>query len=553
MKLKPLSYLAIAAVSPLMAACSVTHYGTDKRAEAVKSEITEQVDHQRSMLRQSQRPLYARIHANYVGRKSAPVALNSTLPPALNEVSFQLPRRTNLATAAKNIAKLTGYPVRINPDVYVSPKMVVQQLENTPGQQANKDAAMPGNLLSTQLNDGDTSLPGDFDGPLKDYMDSICGVLNINWEFDPIKGFYFYRLVTKVFEVKMNVGDNKVSASVGKGSNASTGSTSTSAGSGQSSGSFSGNVRASSEANYNSWNALEASLNAIRSPLGRIAVDVSTNSVLVRDTRDVVDLAETIINRGNQVHNRMIALEVRIMRVSYDDTSAAGLNAQATYNRLLSTGASKAQFTIQSPGSLVQADSGSLGFNILSPLSPWKGSEGMVQALNQLGTIVSDETNTYVTMNRRTQPIASYDTDTYLAETTPASGGGISGTGGAGVPGLKPATLTTGFFLSLTPTAFDDGAIWLDMNIDQSEKRGEFDKASTGANETFQQIQLPKTRNDSKGHFVAIKPGESLMLVSMKRDSMTHTNRTGIFGASGSGEHQREMQVIVVTPYVRSI
>jgi type IVB pilus formation R64 PilN family outer membrane protein len=553
MKLKPLSYMAIAAIAPLMTACSVTHYDTDKRAAAVKDEMTAKVEQQRTMLRQSQHQLYTRIEANYVGRKSAPVAMNSTLPQALNEVSFQLPRRTNLATAAKNIAKLTGYPVRINPDVYVSAKMVVPSLENAPTTPANKDAAMPSNLLSTQLSDGDTSLPGDFDGPLKDYLDTICGVLNVNWEFDPIKGFYFYRLVTKVFEVKMNVGDNKVASSLGKGSNASTGSTSTSAGSGQSSGSFSGNVRASSEASFNSWAALEESLKAIRSPLGRIAVDVSTNSVLVRDTRDVVDLAETIINRGNQVHNRMIALEVRIMRVSYDDTSAAGVNGQAAFTRMLSNGATKAQFTLQSPGSLVQADAGAFGFNILSPFSPWKGSEGMVQALNQLGTIVYDETNTYVTMNRRTQPIATYDTDTYLAETTPAAGGGLSGSGGAGVPGLKPATLTTGSFISLTPTAFDDGAVWLDMNIDQSEKRGEFDKASTGSGETFQQIQLPKTRGDSKGHAVAIKPGESLMLISTKRETMNHTNRTGILGASGSGEHQREMQVIVVTPYVRSI
>lgn len=544
--------LAVAVAS--LAGCSVTHYGTEKRADEVKTEISSQAEKQQKKRQEAQRPLYKRIAGNYVGRTSAPVAMNTSLPPTINDISFSLPRRTNLATAAKNISKMTNYPVRINPDVYVSPRQIVPQIEAMP-QQNGKEPAMPSNLMSAQLSDFDTSLPTDFNGPLKEYLDNICGALNINWEFDPIKGFYFYRLVTKIFEAKMNIGDNKVSTSAGKGANATTGSNSTSVGaSGQNTGSFTSKTTASSDANYNSWAALESSLHAIRTPLGRIAIDVSTNSVLVRDTREVVDLAEHIITRGNQVHSRIISLEVRILRVSYDDSSAAGLSAQAAYKQLLSNGTPNFNLTLQSPGSLVAADSGSLGFNVLSALSPWKDSTGLIQALNQAGTVVSDTTEVYVTMNRRTQSVASFDTEAYLAETTPASGGGgLSGAGGAGVPGLKPATLTTGSFLSLTPTAYDDGNIWLDMSLDQSEKKGENDKATTGSGETFQQIQLPKTRNDSKVSNIGIKPGESMILVNMKRDSMSHTNRTGILGASGSGQHTREMQVIIVTPTVRSI
>jgi type IVB pilus formation R64 PilN family outer membrane protein len=543
-------YLAIVAALFSLGACSVTHYGTNQRAAAVKNEINQKIDQQAAQL-QAERPLYSRIKGNYVGRKSAPVAMNATLPTSINDISFSLPRRTNLATAAKNISKLTKYPVRINPDVYIAPKSIIPSLDTQAAQTAQKE--MPSNLLSAQVSDADMSLPTDFDGPLKDYLDTICGVLNINWEFDPSKGFHFYRLVTKVFEVKMHVGDNRVSSSISKGSNASTGASSSSIAGLQTSGSFSSNSRASTDANFNAWSALESSLNAIKTTVGRIAIDVSTNSVLVKDTRDVVDLAEQIITRGNQVHNRMIALQVRIMRVSYDDSSAAGVDFTTTYNSLLAGGGPDAQFTLKSPGSLVSSDSGSLGFSILSPLSRWKGSQALVQAVNQIGTIVSDDTDTYLTMNRRTQAIANFETDTYLAETTPASGGGFGGSGGAGVPGLKPAALTTGFYLQLTPTAFDDGAIWLEMAVDKSEKRGAFGTASTGSGETFQQIQLPNTSSSSKGHYVAIRPGEALLLVSMNRDNMVHSNRTGIFGSSGNGQRRREMQIMVVTPFVRSI
>lgn len=536
-----------------LAGCAVTQSGTNQRAKEVTSVIAAQSEKKQQSMQQAQRPLYTRIHANYVGRNSASVALNIALPPAVNETAFQLPRRTNLATATKLITKLTGYPVRINPDVYISARQISPKVESTNEKQANQVA--PSNLMSAQIGDFDTSLPTDFDGPLNSYLDTICGVLNINWEFDAVKGFYFYRLVTKVLEVKMNVGDNIVSTSAGKGSSASAGQNSAggAGGTGQTTGSFTSKSTASSDANYNAWAALEASLKVIKSPLGGISVDVSTNSIVIRDTRDVVDQAEQIVNRANQVHSRMITLEVRVLHVTYDDSSAAGANVQATYNRLLSTGASKAAFTLKSPGSLVSADSGSFGWSVLSPLSPWKNSEGILQALNQLGTVVSDTTDVYVTMNRKTQAITAFDTEVYLAQTTPAAGGTGGGGSGAGVPGLTPATLTTGSFLNLTPTAFDDGNIWLDMSLDQSNKRGENATAATGNGETFQQIQLPKTTNTSKNSSVGMKPGESMILVSLKRDTMSYTNKTGIFGASGTGQHQREMQVIIVTPSVRSI
>jgi len=540
--------LAVGLLAGLLAACSVTHRSTTQRAEQVNGDMQAQMERQRMTVLQTERPLYKRIPAVYVGNRSAPIALNAALPPALNELSFQLPRRTNLATAAKNIAKLTRYPVRINPDVYIALRSIVPAIDGAVGNGAPRE--MPGNLMSAQLSDGDTSLPTDFEGPLKDYLDTICGVLNINWEFDPAKGFYFYRLVTKVFEVKLHAGDNVFTSNVSKGATASVG-TAGNSGTSTGTGAYSATTTVRSNAVYAPWTALETALNSIKTPLGRIAVDISSNSVLVRDTREVVDQAEQIIQRNNEVHNRQITLHMRVMRVAYDDTSAAGMDFNAAYNRLLAGGGSEASFTLKSPGSLLASDSGGLGYSIVSPTSRWRGTEGMLQAVNQLGAVVSDDTTVLPTMNRRTVPIASFDTDTYLAETTPSTGSGQGGGGGA--PGLKPATLTTGFFVQITPTAFDDGSVWLDMTIDQSAKRGQFGTATAGAGETFQQIQLPNTHADSKTHAVAVKPGEALLLVSISRDTTSHSRLTGLLGASANGERHKELQIIVVTPYVRAL
>lgn len=539
---------AAAAVALALSGCAVNRGSTNARAVDLKKTMEEiRAEGQREYVASSSNPAYKRIGQTYIGTRSAPMALNAVLPPAVNEMTFQLPKRTNLDSVGKIISSMTKYPFRINPDVFVSANAIVPQIEKQDSSHQVSD--MPSNAGSVALRDMDTSLPTNFDGKLKEYLDTICAVLNVNWEFDPVKGFYVYRLVTKVFEVKLHAGDVGFGNNVAKGSVASTGGTGT--GTASSTGSYNAQTTSRSNAYYSPWQSLNAQLDAIKSPLGKVALDISSNSVLIKDVRDVVDQAELIVKRNNEVHNRSITLEMRVMRVAYNDTTASNFGIESTYRKLLASGGAESQFTLKSPGSLAGTDAGGLGINVVSPLSRWTGTDVLIQAVSQLGTIVSDETRSLPTMNRRTVPIAQFDTDTYLAETTPAAGGALGNA--AGVPGLKPATITTGTSIQMTPTAFDDGSVWIDLSIDQSAKRGAFGTASTGAGETFQQIQLPNTQSDSKQHSVAIKQGERLMLVSVNRDTTSHTQKGGLTGASSAGERQREMQIIILTPYVRSM
>lgn len=541
---------SLAAAAALIAGCAVTHEDTNKKASALQVDMDREIANQQHNIRPEKNPLYTRIHAVYVGSASASIVNNASLPPGINELSFALPKRTNLATAAKNIQKLTRYPVRINPDVY-SRGVDAAQAAAVPSVPADTGAS---NLLSATVPDGDTSLPTDFDGPLKDYLDTIAAQLNINWEFDPNKGFSFYRYVTKVLEVKMNLRDVDLKDDTRKGTQASTGTNSGSgSGSGSSteSGAFSSTASSVSSAKFSAWAALEASVKAVMSPAGKVVPDMSTSSMIVRGTRDDVEQATEVIKHANQVHGRMVVLNLRIMRVSYDDTSDAGANFQAAY-AALSAGAPRYALSLTSPSSLVGSNSGGLGYQIQDTNSRWNGTQGLIQAINQLGTVVSDESQSYPVMNGRTSTVAAFDTDTYLAETTPAAGG-VLGAGSAGIPGLKPGTLTTGSYLDMTPIAYDDGIVSIDMSLDQSQKRGPFGVASSGSGDTFQQIQLPNTHVDKKNPSVQVKAGETLMLSSTSSNVTQHSQKTGLVGASGSGEHTREMQIILVTPYVRTL
>lgn len=544
--------LGLAIAASTVTGCAVTHGEVNARAEALKLEIEQQIQKQLPRTQAHKNPLYQRVAAVYVGSRSTALVNNAGLPPAINELGFQLPRRVNLATAAKNIQKLSKYPVRINPDVYARSARAAEPVSAV-AQNAVQEP-MTSNMLSAMLADGDMSLPTDFDGQLKDYLEIISAHLGINWEFDANKGFYFYRFVTKVLEVKLHAGDNFVTTDLRKGTQASTGSRTSAGGTSSASsesGSYSSTSQFRSTGNFAPWVSLENAVKAA-APNSTIAVDVSSNSIIVRGSRDEVAEAERIVRRANEVHNRQITLTLRIMRVRYDDNSSAGANFQAAYKRLMAGGGSDFTLELASPSSLVGADAGGFGYKIVDPRSRWQGTEGLLQAISQLGTIVSDETESYPTMNRRTIPVAQFDNDTYLAETTPASGGVLGGSS-AGIPGLKPGTITTGFFLSMTPTAYDDGTVWLEMTLDQSEKRGPFGTAGTGSGDTFQQIQLPNTKVDTKSPTVAIKAGETLMLVNSNRSTYSHSRKTGLLGVSGSGDKSREMQIMLVTPYVRTL
>lgn len=540
---------SIALAATLVSGCAVTHDGVNSKAAALQKNIDQEIEKQQPNMQAPKNPLYKRIHAVYVGTKSAAIVNNAALPPSINEMSFQLPKRVNLATAAKNIQKMTRYPVRVNPDVYARAAQAIDA-NSAEGRRSPESVS---NLMSATIPDGDTSLPTDFDGPLKDYLDTIAAHLNINWEFDPNKGFYFYRYVTKVFEVKLHASDNKFDVELRKGTSASTGTNGTTGSTSSSDqGTYASTTAQKNAAYYSPWGSLKAAIEAVIAPTSKVAIDISSNSVIVRGTRDEVDEAERIVMRANEVHNRLVTLTLRILRVQYDNSSQAGADFQASWARLMAGGVTDYKLTFTNPSSLVGGDAGGFGYKILNPQSRWNGTQGLVQAINQLGTIVSDTTETYPVMNRRTIPVASFDTDTYLAETSPASGGVLGGTAG-GVPGLRPGTLTTGFFLSMTPTAYDDGTVWLEMALDQSEKRGAFGTASTGSGDTFQQIQLPNTHVDTKAPSVAVKAGETLMLVNSNRSNDSHTRKAGLLGASGAGESRREAQIILVTPYVRTL
>lgn len=499
-------------------------------------------------------PLVERIRGSYLGGESVPLAYDATLPSIFSDVTLAFPGRANLATVGERITAVTKIPVRLRPDVFITAKSLVRAGLAQSGATAQVgpppiiNPAVPplpqsrfpspsgGGIAGQTFDDFDVRLPMDYSGSLSGYLDLICARLGINWEYKE-GTIILYRMVTKVLTVKVNPGSVTFASGLSKGGGDGT------------KGSFSSTSSVAMNGDYNVWTSIDSAVKGMMSPLGSSTVDQAGGMLVITDTKEVVDNVSRYIDMENAVLTRHVNIAVRVIRVAMTDSTETGFDLNLIYKKL-AAGATDWTFGMTAPSSLASSNAGALDLNILKPGSRFQGSDILVKALDKVGTVLSDDTTTANTTNRVPVPIGKFSTVTYLAETKPASGGGTSGSG-AGVPGLTPGTVTTGFFLNVLPTAFDNNSVLMRVSLDQSVLTG-LNEISTGSGETLQRIQTPEVDGTKSDHSVGLKDGESIVLMGISRDSSNSDRRSSITGLSSLGKRTREMQLIVLTPKVSS-
>lgn len=538
--------MAMAIVSAL-AGCAVTNSDVNQRATEMQHNIAQRVAEQQD---KPAEPLVERVKGVYLGATAIPLAYNATLPSVFSDVTLSFPGRVNLATVGERITEITKIPVRLQPDVFISAKSLVRaglSPQETPQASAGipggpipaprpLNTAPAGRGIATQtFDDFDVRLPMDYSGTLSGYLDLICARLGINWEYKD-NSIVLYRMVTKVLTVKVNPGSVDYSSGLTEGGD-------------EEKGSFASTSTSSTKGNYSVWASLESAIKGMLSPLGTVTVDQAGGLVVVTDTKEVVETVNRYVEIQNATLTRQVSIAARVLRVVLTDSAEVGFDANLVYKKL-AAGAAEWSFGMNAPSSLASTDAGSLELNILKPNNGFAGSQAFVQALNKLGTVVSDETTTANTTNRRPVPVAKFQTTTYLKETKPATGGGTSG-GGVGVPGLTPGQVTTGFFLNVLPTAFENNSVLMQVSLSQSDLTG-MGKQTTGSGETLQMIQTPEKSGTKTDGSIGLRDGESIVLMGITRDGSNSERRTSVSGYSETGKRVREMQIIVLTPKVRA-
>ncbi len=573
-------HVAIAAMLVGLAGCAVTPSDVKEQVDLKSTQIDNA--QLKAATQQAQEPPLTRIKGNFLGSMAQPLANGSSLPATFRDVTLSFgAKRGNLETLATNLRAATGLAVRINPDVFAAtvasgqpsglPTMAPTQPISQPqgmlpgaailgnaapfnpvpsanglGLQTQRPASLSSSPVTASLptTANTVQLPLSFSGDLADYLNQITSTLGINWEYSTTHGeIHFHRNITRIFTLMIPVG----TVSYGDTMNSGGGGTTTGAAS-SSSAQSSGGATSSVAATFNAWDSVLDTLKTLVSPGGRYAASKASGTLTVTDTRDVLDHVANWIRHENAALMTQVSVDVREITVQLNDQSQIGLDLNLVYQKLnASTGAANWAFKFGAPSTLTDASAGSVGFNLTKPDSRWVGSSIATQALNSFGQVVSDNTETIVTKNRVPGRKQTVTEQAYLASTTPATGGGVSG--GTGVPGLTPGLITYGNNLTVIPIIGENNTVSLELFDAQSSLLG-ISAVSTGSGSTLQQINTPTLARQKISGTYVIGQGETLVIVGSSGSVWTSNEAYGITGASNTGKRIKTMQVLLVTPRI---
>lgn len=518
-----------------LAGCAVTQSDVVNAAKQ-KTEVSQnQIEKSKTQLKQESRVTFMRN--NFIGDIPIELPYAASLPPVFFEriyVRSKFEDYGTVAQAAKIISVTTGLPVRVNPDVTAR----VQGSGAQPPQQANESS-----LERPSAMDASKLIRLDYNGTLLAYVKEIANTAGIEWEFTD-GAIHFFKLVTKTFVLVSNPGEIDVSDLMSKGAQASTGQQggATSA----TSGNISNSSSVGSKGAYSVWKSIKPALESALTPAGKLAINESTGSITVTDTKDAVAKVSKLIANENAILQRQVSVEVRIIRVDVTKQTQLGLNLNSVYS-FIKDGSTTATLGTTSQASQVSSSVGTLTFSAVDPVSRINGTSVGIQALNQFGDILSDATSSVVTTNRVPVMTGEFATKGFLASTTPAAGGGVAG--GSGVPGLTPGSVTTGSFMRVMPTIKDNNTILLNLTVDVSDLLG-FGSATTGSGSTLQQIQWANTTGTKTISNLQLNQGESMVLAGIGSDLVNANRSAGVAGASSTATKTKTMFIVIVTPRI---
>lgn len=435
-------------------------------------------------------------------------------------------------------------PVRISQDVF--------QTTTTPGQAGAQPAipaqAMPqlgmaaGGVNNSLAAYQQQQFPGvnllppielNVTGTRRDVLKVIASKIGL--EFDYVDGeIIFSRFMARTFYLEGSPRPITSSDSFG-----STSSASGSAGASTSSGSTASNLAI--ESTIKAFEDLEAQLNAIKTSNGKVVLSRSQNTVLVRDTKAVVDEAANIIDKYNSMMSRQVHIELEVLSFTMDKAKASGFDIGVVLKNY-SAGLPDTSLAITGPSSLVTGG-GSLIFSVLDGAggttnpNRLSGSKLLIEALNSQGTATTSHKGEGYSRNNTPQTFNKQNQRSYIDQVTPST----ATTTGTGTPGITQATVTTGFLSRIYPTILSGNRVLLDSVIAISNLDN-LVEASNGSSK----VQSPEVSRVTAVNPVILPSGSYVAFQAFEREINQDQNKSSILSFWRSTSSQVEKTIIVM-------
>jgi type IVB pilus formation R64 PilN family outer membrane protein len=365
---------------------------------------------------------------------------------------------------------------------------------------------------------------------LRSLLDRVTAQADMSWRYNN-GSVEIFRFETKVFKIAALPGDTVTTTTVSNRNSVGAGSAASSSSSGQDS---------KSTLKLQFWDGLKNDLKSLVAQNSTYSVSESNSTITITATPQVLGVVESYVKNLNALRMRQIVLEVHAYKVDLQSGRDFGL---AFKGAIASNLGNNLQGSLTTPSTT----SISTGLMTIMTLGGAAGSpSAIISALSSMGqTSVAAESSQMV-LSGENASINSLREITYLAEvsSTPNANNTTS-------TSLKPATVTEGFAMTLTPTLAGDYVL-IGGSIDLSTLDSLETQSSGG-----QSITTPNRTSGSQLVRVGVRSGETY--VYALRQNNTNTSDSGTLGTSSfltpfGGQHaskeSRKTLVITITPYI---
>jgi type IVB pilus formation R64 PilN family outer membrane protein len=539
MRSYPIRTLVAAATALAFAGCAVTQGDVNSAYDQANSTAGAALANAGNSI-----PLVEDVPNAFLGDRQVPLAYEATLPAVFRDRKVTFPPNLDIRTLATLVSSAAGYPVHVSPDVYLPRDALI------PGKGSEGKSPEPTHgfaQASVQQPFTPVYAQQCENCSVGEYLHDVTENLGLDWSFDGAT-ISINRFVTRMYQIAAIPGKVSIESKMSKGTDTSTGNESTGSvgGSSTDTGSFSAVTSSGRKGDFDQIALIESELKQLASPMGKLTVNPQSRLVMIYDTKEAADRMGELLKHENAISTRQVMLRVRTIQIALNRGTQAGANADIVFNQIQG-GLAKWAVSFASPSSL-SSGGGTVGLSVLQANAPFSGTNAAINALNQYGRTISDNTVSKLTLNGLPVSVADFQSDDYLRSTTPSVGSLTATTGG--VPGLTPGTLTTGDFLHILPSVNDHNQIVLAYWRDSSKQNGPFTSASVGSGQTQQSIQLAHVTGSKDDETIALSDGQTVVLYGAVTDTADSTTNGGIGGITGTWNKSRTFQIVMLTATV---
>lgn len=402
------------------------------------------------------------------------------------------------------------------------------------------------------------SVPVNYSGKLSGLLNYLSNRYGVWWRYKN-NVITFFTKETRVFTIYALPTETKMSADL-KGT--SMGSSGSSSGGGNTSSSL------STSANLALWDSIEKGVQQVVGQQGSLSFSRVAGTVTVTASPFVMQKVASYIANWNEKLSRQVAISVKVLQVSLDNSDNYGLDLSAVFNSNNIAASYVSPFLIDT----TTQGAGLLSMTLLRPSSRWKDSKSVIAAFSSQGKTSLVTSSSVTTLNNKVAPVQITTAQNYVKEVNVTNYNNSSSNDSE--VDMETDTLNYGFTMEILPRILDHGRLimlfsmtlsdLLDLETFSSGSRNTSSSSSGSSGEDTDNnndgetttVQLPKMQSRGFMQEIAMKSGSTLVLTGFEQVS-NNINSTGVgkakmglLGGSSYNQNKRDVMVILVTPEV---